>query len=273
VIHRRTALNHLLSEQPLAAKPLEGKVALVTGASSGIGAATASALGAAGAAVVAHYRQNADGARAATAALRKSRKLLVRADFAYPRDVDELWFRSVAWRRRVDVLVNNAAIVEPTPWTLDDAGWTAQWKRQLDINVVAPVTLVRRALQHFRQRGAGGVIITLSSVVAHRGPAEPSLVAYAASKSAIANVTRTLAYHHAKDGILGYVIAPGLVATPASDAAAERAGGYEALLTGLPLQEPVPAGEVADLVVFLANGTARHLTGAILDVNGAAYVR
>jgi len=249
-----------------------GKTVLLTGASKGIGAASARALGEAGAHVVAHYASDEAGAREATAALPDERKLLVRADFADPEAPHRLWEEAVAWRGRVDVLVNNAAVMPATPLAARDDEWRDGWRQALQVNVQAPADLTRAAVLHFVEHG-GGILIALSSWVAQRGPRDPSLMAYAASKAAVKALTQAVARHHAQDGVLAYVVAPGVVGTELSVIAAERTGGVDALLSGLAMGEWVPPEELARLLVFLESGRVRHLTGATLDVNGATYVR
>lgn len=251
---------------------LSGKTVLLTGASKGIGAATATALGAAGAAVIAHYGSDRAGAEAATAAIPEERKLLFSADLADLAAVRELWRAAVAWRGRVDVLVNNAAVLLDSPLEATEAEWDASWRRTLDVNVVGPMALLRDATLHHRAHG-GGVIVTLSSWSAQRGSGNPDLIAYAASKAAVKAATQTIARNHAAEGILAYVVAPGIVRTQMSEISARRTGGEAAITAGLAMEEWVPPSELADLVAYLATGRVRHLTGATLDVNGASYVR
>ena len=251
---------------------LAGRTVLVTGASKGIGAATAAALGVAGARVVAHYGADEAGARAATAAIPPDRRLLVCEDLADPEGPARLWERAVAWAGRVDVLVNNAAVLLETPLDAATEDWSAGWDRTLQVNVRAPADLMRAAVGHFREAG-GGVLITLSSWVAQRGSSNPHLGAYAASKGAVKALTQTLARAHAREGVLAYIVAPGVVATQMSLDAAGAQGGTDAVSATLAMGEWVPPHELADLVTFLASGRARHLTGATLDVNGASYVR
>jgi NAD(P)-dependent dehydrogenase (short-subunit alcohol dehydrogenase family) len=245
---------------------------LVTGASKGIGAATAAALGACGAHVVAHYGGDRAGAEAATAAIPGDRRLLLGADLADPDAVRGLWRDAVAWRGRVDVLVNNAAIMLDTPIAADGAEWEDAWSRMLAVNVLGPSVLLQEATRHHLENG-GGVIVTFSSWAAQRGSGNPDLIGYAASKAAIKAATQTIARAHAADGVLAYVVAPGIVRTRMSEASARRTGGEEAVTAGLAMGEWVPPSELADLVAYLATGRCRHLTGATLDVNGASYVR
>lgn len=251
---------------------LSGRTVLLTGASKGIGAATAEALGAAGAHVVAHYGGDRAGAEAATAAIPDERKLLVQADLADVAAVRRAWGEAVAWRGRVDVLVNNAAIMPDSPIAADDAAWDDAWDRAFEVNVKGPAALLREATRHHLEHG-GGVIVTFSSWAAQRGAGNPDLTAYSASKAAIKAATQTIARAHAVDGVLAYVIAPGVVRTQMSEVSAQRTGGEEALTASLAMKEWVPPSDLADLVCYLATGACRHLTGATLDVNGASYVR
>ena len=253
---------------------LAGKTVLVTGASKGIGAAIARRAGEAGAHVVAHFSADREGAQAATRALPDDRKLLVQGDFAQPEEADRVWNEAVAWRKRVDVLINNAAILL---WNggIDesDETWHDVWAKTLQVNVLAPASLMRRAVRHFRAAG-GGVIVTISSWVAHRGVANPDSMAYGASKAAIRSLTQSIARGYARQNVLAYVIAPGVVDTQMSQAFAETVpGGREAVSEGLAMGEWVPPEEVANLATFLATGSVRHLSGATLDVNGASYIR
>ena len=248
------------------------RTVLVTGASRGIGAAAVRALGADGADVIAHYGTNRDGAAEAVAALPEERKLLLRADMAEPGAARGLWRDAVAWRGRVDVLVANAAIAPETPFDGSDEEWDAGWEATLRVNVLEPVGLIREAVKHFREQG-GGIVIALSSWSAQQGSAIPTLPAYAASKAAVKAVTQTVARAYAKEGVLGYVVAPGIVRTRMSEISATARGGIEAVNAFLAMGEMVPPEEVAEVIAFLASGKCRHLSGATIDVNGATYVR
>jgi len=252
---------------------LSGKCVLVTGASKGIGAAIARRMAEAGAHVVAHYGSDRAGAEEAVDGLDASKTLLVGADFSDLDSVEALWDEAARWRGRVDVLVNNAAIM------LFEGGfdetterWDEVWERTLQVNVLAAARLLRRAVLHYLDEG-GGTIITLSSWAAQKGVTNPGTIAYGASKAAVHNATQTIARAHAADGILAYIIAPGVVRTRLSEGFAESMGGEEDVTQGLAMKEWVPPDEIAQTSVFLASGLARHLTGATLDINGASYVR
>jgi NAD(P)-dependent dehydrogenase (short-subunit alcohol dehydrogenase family) len=231
---------------------LSKKTVLVTGASKGIGAACARQLGDAGAYVVAHYGGDRSGVEEATASIAKGNKKLIAADFSDLDAVESLWQEALAWRGRIDVLVNNAATMR------FDGG--------------APARLLRQAVRHFTTE-SGGTIITLSSWAAQRGVTNPATIAYGSSKAAIHAATQTIARAYARQGILAYVIAPGVVRTRLSEKFAASQGGEEKITSGLTMGEWVPPEEIAELVVFLATGKVRHLSGATLDINGASYVR
>jgi NAD(P)-dependent dehydrogenase (short-subunit alcohol dehydrogenase family) len=251
---------------------LTGRTVLVTGASKGIGQASAAALGAAGAHVIAHYRSDREGAELAVAAIPAERRLVLHADLAGLESPRHLWREALAWQGRIDVLVNNAALLVLSPLDDTDEDWDDAWSRSFDVNVRATANLTREAVRHFRER-EGGVLITLSSWVAQRGSGNPHLLAYAASKGAIKALTNTIARAHAKEGVLAYLIAPGVVKTQMSVDAAAAQGGEDAVTASLAMGEWVPPAEIGELVCFLASGTQRHLTGATFDVNGATYIR
>jgi NAD(P)-dependent dehydrogenase (short-subunit alcohol dehydrogenase family) len=251
---------------------LYGKTVLVTGASRGIGAATATALADSGAAVIGHFGSYRDGAAEAVARAPDDRKLLLQVDLAQPGAARSLWREAVAWNGRVDVVVVNAAIAPETPLDGSDDEWDQAWDATLRVNVLESASLIREAVKHFRSNG-GGILITLSSWAAQQGSAIPQLSAYAASKAAVKALTQTVARNYAREGVLAYVVAPGIVRTRMSEISAVARGGIDAVNAILAMGEMVPAEEVAATIAFLATGACRHLTGATIDINGATYVR
>ena len=252
---------------------LADKTILVTGASKGIGAAIIAALGRQGAHVIGHYGSDEAGAKSATAAIPAERVKLIAADLAQAKEPARLWREALAWRGRIDVLVNNAAIMAYEGGIDDeDEVWERVWAETLQVNVKAPADLLRAAVRHFRQAG-GGTIVTISSWNAQRGSTNPVTIAYAASKAGVMAATKTIARAYAKENILAYIVAPGVVRTRLSENFAATQGGEQAVTAGLAMGEWVPPDDVAALVAFLATGSCRHLTGATLDVNGATYVR
>ena len=251
---------------------LSGVTVLLTGASDGIGFHTARLLGERGANLIAHWRSNEQGALKATEDIPADRKLLIQADFSADGGARRLWESALQWRGRVDVLVNNAGLLPQAGIDSNDEEWAASWETAMEVNVVQPANLMRLATQHFLTRGSG-VLITMSSWAAQQGSGNPKLVAYAASKAALAAATKTVARAHASAGVLAYCIAPGAVATGMTLQSANNQGGLAEVTAALAMREMVPPGEVAELVAILATGRHRHLSGATIDVNGATYLR
>ncbi len=254
-------------------KDLSDKNILVTGASKGIGAAIVENLTKANANIIAHYFSDKIGMNEVISSCGKENIVAIQADFKKEEDIDELWNKSINWKNGIDVLINNAAIIR-FEGGIDDSDqiWKKTWEETLAVNLMAPCSLMRKAVPHFRKKG-GGIIITISSWVAHRGPGFPSMIAYASSKSAVMNATKTISKHYAEDNILAYIVAPGVVRTRMSENFAKTLSGEEAITQSLVMKEWIPPSELGDLVTYLSGGTCRHLTGATLDVNGASYLR
>lgn len=249
---------------------LTGKIALVTGASRGIGAATARVLAGAGADVILHASSNRAKAEALVSDIEPDRCHLVTADLSGAGAGRVLWREAVAWRGRIDVLVNNAGVYEPAGIDHADDEWDATWVRTLQINLVAAADLSREAVKHFRTLG-GGSIINIASRAAHRGN-DPDYPHYAASKAGMIAMAKTLARAHGKDGVLVYCIAPGYVETDMARAVLSPEK-RKALVDTIPLGDIAKPEDIANTVAFLASGLAPHATGTTIDINGASYVR
>jgi NAD(P)-dependent dehydrogenase (short-subunit alcohol dehydrogenase family) len=249
---------------------LTGKVALVTGGGRGIGTAIVRRLAGLGGAVVLHDLPGAAGAVALQQELGDARCRLVGADLAQPAELQRTWREALAWRGRIDVLVNNAGIYEPAPLEAAAEAWTAAWQRTLAVNLVAPAYLCREAILHYRGAG-GGIIVNIASRAAFRGD-DAEYQHYAASKAGVVAMTRTIARHHGREGVTAFAVAPGFVRTSLNHAAF-RELGEEAICRDIPLGEMAEPEDIANLVAFLASGLARHATGTTVDINGASYVR
>ena len=228
---------------------------LLTGSSRGIGAATAEALAAAGATVIGHGTASG-----------------VPADFADPAAPAALW--NAALDRAggaIDVLVNNAGVFEANPLDADDDAWLAGWERTMRINLTASAELCRLAVLHWQARGCGGRIVNIASRAAYRGDS-PAHWHYAASKAGMVAMTKTIARGYAAQGILAFAICPGFTMTGmAEDYLASRGG--DKLLADIPLGRVADPQEVAVAARFLALEAPASMTGAVIDVNGASYVR
>ena len=229
---------------------------LLTGSTRGIGAATLAALRDAGATVIGHGRRADDG--------------VLGADLGEPGAGDRLWRAALDALGDIDVLVNNAGVFEGVSVDAPDAEWDAIWERGLQINLRAAADLCRRAVTHFRSN-AGGRIVNVASRAAYRGDS-PLHWHYAAAKAGMVAMTKSIARGYARDGVLAFAVCPGFVMTGmAEDYLASRGG--EALLADIPLGRVATPAEVAAVIRFLALDAPPSMTGAVLDVNGASYVR
>lgn len=237
----------------------EGTHILVTGSTRGIGAAIRSDLLRAGARVVGHGS-------------RGDAPEQLGADLSQPGAADDLWQRAVdQLDGRVDVLVNNAGIYEPLSIGEASETWREGWERTMRINLSAAAELCRLAVSHFRARAGGGRIVNVASRAAHRGDS-PEHWHYAASKAGLIAVTKTIARGFAAEGILAFAVAPGFTMTGmAADYLARRGG--DKLLSDIPLGRVALPEEIANAVAYLALRAPASMTGAVLDLNGASYVR
>lgn len=241
---------------------LAGRTILITGGSRGIGATTVRAAHREGATVVLHYGSAATEAQRIAAEL-GDRVHLVQGDLARRDGVDALWDAALAAMGRIDVLVNSAGAWIASPL---DHDWAQGWDRNLQLNLQAPADLCRHAIGHYREIG-GGIIVNVTSRSAHRGD-DADHLAYGAAKGGLLALTKGIARGYAREQVLAYAVAPGWVGTELA------AGEIDAdVLAALPLGEVTPPADVAETIVFLASGRARHATGSTIDITGADYVR
>ena len=225
---------------------------LITGASRGIGAAVAASFDPATTSVVA--MSSKDG------------------DLNNPDTPARLWAKALeTLDGRIDVLINNAGVFEENPILRADAEWLASWDRTMQINLTASADLCRRAVLHWQASGATGRIVNIASRAAHRGDS-PAHWHYAASKAGMVAMTKTIARAYAKEGIYAFAICPGFTMTGMAEDYLESRGG-DKLLADIPLGKVADPEEVAVMVKFCALDAPPSMTGAVLDVNGASYVR
>ena len=247
-----------------------GKVVLVTGASRGIGRAIAARFAEHGATVAVHYHQNRAAAETTFSQLTGDGHQLFQADIADPEAVRGLVEAVVAQMGRLDILVNNAAIYTEHPIaSVSYDEWQTQWKATLDTNLFSAANLCYHAAQQMIQQG-GGHIVNVSSRGAFRG--EPSAPAYGASKAAMNAMGQSLAVALAPHHISVTTVAPGWVETDMAKEHLEGAAG-DSIRAQSPLKRVATPEEVAAAVVFLASEDAFFMTGTIVDVNGASYLR
>jgi 3-oxoacyl-[acyl-carrier protein] reductase len=248
----------------------EGKKILVTGASRGIGRAVASAFANHGGKVAVNFRENEKAAAQTMRGLDGKGHLLARADVSTPAGARAAVEESVSGLGGLDIVVNNAGIFrEQRIATVDFDGWQRAWQETLGVNLTGPANICYFAAQHMIGSG-GGRIVNVSSRAAFRG--EPTSPAYAASKAGVNIFSQSLAVALAPHNIFVGVVAPGFVET---DMAAGMLSGQEgdAIRAQSPLGRVARPEEVAHAVLFLASEGAEFSTGAIIDVNGASYLR
>ncbi len=225
---------------------------LITGASRGIGAAIAASFDPATTKIVALSSKDGD-----------------LNDPAVPA---RLWAKALeSLDGHIDVLMNNAGVFEANPIAQPDDAWLASWNRTMQINLTASADLCRRAVLHWQENGASGRIVNIASRAAHRGDS-PAHWHYAASKAGMVAMTKTIARAYAKEGIYAFTICPGFTMTGMAEDYLESRGG-DKLLADIPLGKVADPDEVAVMAKFCALDAPPSMTGAILDVNGASYVR
>ncbi len=249
---------------------MSNRAILVTGSSRGIGRAVAEAFARAGDRVAVHHRSSPKLAADVLAGLSGSGHVVVRADLAEPAAVRAMVDAAAERLGGLDVLVNNAANYAAHPITqVSYEDWQAAWQSTIGVNLIGSANVTWCAVRHMIAAG-GGCIVNVSSRGAFRG--EPGQPAYGASKAGLNAFGQSLAVALAPHNITVATVAPGFVQT---DMAAEHLTGD----SGVAIRAQSPFGrvalpeEVAAAVVYLASPQAAWASGAILDLNGASYLR
>ncbi len=254
------------------AKVLLNQKALVTGANSGIGAAVALALGAAGADVVVNYLRGTAAAERVAAGIRAcgSRAFVHRADVSSEEQVQEMFRQMFATCGTIDILINNAGLQQDAPFedmTLD------QWNRVIGVNLTGQFLCARAAVREFKRRGvvketscSAGKIICISSV--HEIIPWAGHVNYAASKGGVMLMMKSIAQEVAPHRIRVNSIAPGAIRTPINTAAWQTPEAYAALMELVPYKRIGEPDDIARAAVWLASDHADYITGTSLIVDG-----
>ena len=232
---------------------------LVTGSSRGIGRAIAEILRARGVRVIGHATRAIDSDT-------------ISADLAEPSAPQRLWEEALDRADgRIDGLINNAGLFAATPLDLSDIAWLDVWEDTLRINLTAAAQLSRFAVRHWKASGDGGRLVHIASRAGHRGDS-PEHWHYAASKGGMLAMHKTIARAYAAQGILSFAIAPGFTdSAMAGDYLATRGGA--GLLADIPLGRVATPEEIATVAAFCALDAPPSMTGAVIDANGASYVR
>ena len=245
------------------------RAVLVTGASRGIGRAIALAFAGQGDRVAVHHRDSAGLAREVLAALPGSGHAIVRADLADPEAVRQMVDQAAGDLGGLNVLVNNAGIYHWHPITeVSYDQWQDAWRDTLAVNLTGAANVTWCAVQHMRE--TGGRIVNVSSRGAFRG--EPRHPAYGASKAGLNAFGQSMARALAPYGISVATVAPGYVLTDMAAGDLNSARGEE-IRAQSPFHRVATPEEIAAAVVYLASDDAEWASGAILDLNGASYLR
>lgn len=247
-----------------------GKHVLITGGSRGIGKAIAKAFAKHGACVAINYNTNLKAANETIDSLLGGPHLVIQADVSQPDSVKQLIDTVISKFGKLDIVVNNAGIINDLRIDkVDYATWQRSWKEILEINLIGPANISYCAIQYMMKNN-GGKIVNISSRGAFRG--EPDCPAYGASKAGLNAMSQSLAQKLAKYNIFIGVVAPGFVETDMTSETLSGPNGDE-IRNQSPIGRVAKPEEVAQAALFLAAEGSEYMTGAIIDVNGASYLR
>jgi len=245
-------------------KKLTGKVAVVTGASKGIGASIAKQLAAEGAAVVVNYASSRNGAERVVAEIKTQggKAVAVQANVARQAEIEHLFAEATKAFGRLDILVNNAGIYEFSPL---ESVTEEHFHKQFDLNVLGLILASKEAVRHFDS--AGGSTINISSVASTLTP--PNFSVYSATKAAVDAVTRSLAKELGSRNIRVNAINPGMVETEGLRATGITESDFRKQMeTQIPLGRIGQPQDIAPATVFLASADAAWITGETLHITG-----
>jgi len=241
---------------------LSNKTILITGAAGGIGEALCTSFAEANGTIILHYNSNRDKAESLLQKLPGMHHRAIQCDLSNADQVNTM-FSAID---HVDIVINNAAVVENHEIdSLSYQDWQDIWERTIGANLIGPANIMYLASK-FMIKNGGGKFINISSRGAFRG--EPSAPAYGASKAGLNSLGQSLAKALAKDRVFVYTIAPGFVDT-------ERVKNLidDEVRAQSPLNRVAKPQEIADTALWLAADDNEFLTGCIIDVNGASYLR
>ncbi len=246
------------------------KIVLITGASRGIGAATARLFAESEATIVANYHKNKQAAESVLTSLPGSNHSIAQADMAQPGELKEMVSEIIKKYGRIDILVNNAGIYEEDDMAkmpFDD--FTEYWEKTISVNLTGPALLSQLVAKEMIKTGCGK-IINVTSRGAFRG--EPTSWAYGASKAGLNATGQSMAKALAKYGIHVFTLAPGFVETDMTTICLNGEKRKE-IESQSPLNRIAQPVEIAHAILLLSADGNEYMTGCIVDMNGASYLR
>ena len=249
---------------------MKDQVVLITGASGGIGSVMAAQFADTNAKVIIHYNSQQEKAVSLCNKLNSKEHIAIGGDLSDPNAIDKIVEQSLSVFGRIDVLINNAGAYAEHPIDkIDFTEWQSAWTKTINTNLMGPANLTFCVANKMIKQG-GGKIINISSRGAFRG--EPTAPAYGASKAGLNSMGQSLALALAPHNIFVYTIAPGFVETAMArpHLTGER---KKEILNQSPIGRVAKPEEIAKTAVFLASEGTDFLTGCIIDVNGASYLR
>lgn len=237
---------------------------LVTGSSRGIGRAALQALANRGVPVIGHASRSQ--------AFEPGTPPIIAADFGDPLAVQSLWEQALELADgQIDAVVNNAGRFEANRLDRSDIEWLDAWEDTLRVNLTAAAQLSRFAVLHWQGSDVGGRLVHVASRAAYRGDS-PAHWHYAAAKGGMVAMHKTIARAYAGQGIFSFAITPGFTDTSMADDYLASRGG-PGLLADIPLGRVATPEEIAAIIAFCAVDAPPSMTGAVIDANGASFVR
>ena len=252
---------------PLNVFRLDGKIALVTGASSGIGAQTAKLFSSLGAKVIAAARRED---RLQDLANQYPDVIAVKCDVGVEADCKNLVDTIINEYGKIDILINNAGISDPIPALEEDLD---QFKRVIQIDLISCFHLAQLCAQHMETQETGGAIVNVASIHGFVGSSPNNQPGYTAAKGGLINLTRELALEWARHGIRVNAIAPGYISTELTDEMIAGESGRKWIERNTPMRRPGEVNELDGAMLLLASDAGSYITGETIAIDGGWLAR
>jgi len=252
---------------PLNAFRLDGKIAIVTGASSGIGAQTVKLFSSLGAKVIAAARRED---RLQDLANQYPNVMAVKCDVGVEADCKNLVDTVINEYEKIDILINNAGISDPIPALEEDLD---QFKRVIQIDLISCFHLAQLCAQHMETQESGGAIVNVSSIHGFVGSSPNNQPGYTAAKGGLINLTRELALEWARHGIRVNAIAPGYISTELTDEMIAGESGRKWIERNTPMRRPGEVNELDGAMLLLASDAGSYITGETIAIDGGWLAR